>query len=162
MSISSLPHMHFHQAPATRETAAAPRFLCYRQAPPRLGVLNFNYHVKPQILKNSSRPTAKKPAHRRFFFNHLNRGNSVIKFKNRASAGPERRPPPPPRGGTDGSAPSPAERRIPARSRASGHGPRGAENRPWPRPWEQRECGRAGRKREKKKEEGNGSETRTP
>ncbi|XP_031952993.1 predicted GPI-anchored protein 58 [Corvus moneduloides] len=120
--------MHFHQAPATRQTAAAPRFLCYRQAPPKLGVLNFNHHTKPQIPKNSSRPTAKKPARQRIFC-HLNRGNSEIKFKNRASAGPERRPPPPPRGGT-GASPaqrSGASRRIPARSRARGHGPAGRE-----------------------------------
>ncbi|XP_039423508.1 wiskott-Aldrich syndrome protein homolog 1-like [Corvus cornix cornix] len=50
-------------------------------------------------------------------------------FKNRASAGPERRPPPPPRGGT-GARPaqrSGASRRIPARSRARGHGPAGRE-----------------------------------
>lgn len=129
MSISSLPHMHFHQAPATRQIAAAPRFLCYREAPPKLGLLHFNYHAKTQIPKNSSRPTANKPARHRIFC-HLNRDNSEIKFKNRASAGLERRPPPPPRGGT-GARPalrSGASRRIPARSRARGHGPRGAGN----------------------------------
>lgn len=162
MSISSLPHMHFNQAPATRRIAAAPRFLCYTPATPRLEVLNFNYHVKPQIPKNSSRSTA-NPCAKGFFY-HLIRGNSVIKFKTRASAGPERRPAPPPRGGS-GARPAPqsgASRRIPARGRARGHGPRGAGNRPWPRPRRKREAGRPGRKSEKKKEEENGSQTRTP
>lgn len=110
MSISSLPHMHFNQVPATRRIAAAPRFLCYSQAPPSLGVLNFNYHVKPQTPKNSSRSTANPCA--KGFFCHLIRGNSVIKFKTRASAGPERRPAPPPPEGREAS--SPAERRFPA------------------------------------------------
>lgn len=99
MSISSLPHMHFHQAPATRETISGSTFslLQTNTPPPRHGVLNFNYHVKQQIPKNSSR-LLRKPRTKKDFFYHLNRGNSVIKFKNRASAGPERGRPPPPRG----------------------------------------------------------------